>query len=185
MTSFVYYVASSIDGRIADPDDSLQWLFDVVSPEAPDIGSFMSVVGVQVMGSRTYEWLLRNEGLLEEPHRWQEFFGAMPTKVLSSRVLPVPLGADVEVLSGPVGNHLERIVASAHGTDVWIVGGGEVAGQFLDAGALDRIELTVAPAVLGEGAPLLPRFIPPARLRLDAVERIGEFACLTYVVVPG
>lgn len=184
MTSFVYYVAASLDGFIDDEEHSLRWLLDVPTDDGPDPQSFMSVVGVQVMGSHTYEWLVAHEDLLAQPQKWQEFFGAMPTRVFSSRDLPVPVGADVEILRGPVNDHIDDLCDLAGGLHVWIVGGGELAGQFLDAGALDRLEVSVAPVLLGAGEPLLPRFVPSSRLTLDSVERAGEFAVLTYVIHP-
>ena len=65
-----------------------------------------------------------------------------------------------------------------------VVGGGDLAGQFLDAGALDQVQLSVAPAALTGGAPVLPRTLGPDRLHLRDVERYGQFAHLTYDVRP-
>ena len=67
--------------------------------------------------------------------------------------------------------------------DIWLVGGGDLVGQFFDAGALDAIYLTVAPVVLAGGAPLLPRRIESDRLRLVGVRQDGQFARLEYQVV--
>jgi dihydrofolate reductase len=107
----------------------------------------------------------------------------MATEVFSSRDLPVPHGADVGIRRGLVSDHISHLLERAQGKDVWIVGGGDLAGQFLDAGRLDRIELVVAPVFLREGAPLLPRGVSSARLRLVTVERAGPFARLVYDVV--
>ena len=70
------------------------------------------------------------------------------------------------------------------GKNIWIVGGGELAGAFADAGLLDELILGVAPVTLGAGAPLLPRRLTSARLKLSGVEQRGEFAYLTYQVGP-
>ena len=72
------------------------------------------------------------------------------------------------------------MVAAAAGKNVWVVGGGELAGSFADAGRLDDILLTMAPAFLGGGAPLLPRRLTAANLRLVSAERSGQFAKLHY-----
>jgi dihydrofolate reductase len=72
------------------------------------------------------------------------------------------------------------MVDEAGDRNVWIVGGGDLAGQFADAGLLDEVLVTIAPATLGAGAPLLPRRI---ELRLEEVGRNGDFACATYSVV--
>ena len=74
------------------------------------------------------------------------------------------------------------MVAAAGERDVWLLGGGDLAGQFSDAGLLDRVTVTIAPVTLGAGAPLLPRDIRSDRLALRSVERRGSFAELTYDV---
>jgi dihydrofolate reductase len=83
---------------------------------------------------------------------------------------------------GSVGDHVTEIVSAAGQSDVWVVGGGDLAGQFLDVDALDEIVLTVAPVSLAAGSPLLPRRIESDRLRLTAVHQRGQFADLTYSV---
>lgn len=184
MTRFSYFTATSIDGFIADEANSLDWLFAVADADPEMSAGFMETVGVQVMGSTTYRWLLEHEHLLERPERWTEFFGDLPTKVFSSRELPIPAGAAVEILNGDVAVHEAMLVDLARGKDVWIVGGGDLAGQFLDAGLLDRISLTVAPVTLGAGAPLLPRRLESDRLSLQSVEAAGPFARLVFDVAP-
>lgn len=72
------------------------------------------------------------------------------------------------------------MVQPADGRNVWIVGGGDLAGQFADAGLLDEVIVTIAPVTLGGGAPLLPRRI---ELRLEEVARNGDFASARYAVV--
>lgn len=183
MTAFVYYTSASANGFIADEDGSLDWLFAIQGADPQQSAPFMASVGVQVMGSTTYTWLLEHEDLLAHPERWQQFFGALPTVVFSSRDLPVPTGADVIVAGGDVATHAAALLAAAGDKDVWIVGGGDLAGQFLDAGLLDRIELTVAPAMLTGGAPLLPRAVGSDRLRLVLAEPAGPFARLVFDVV--
>lgn len=184
MTRFIYFTATSIDGFIADEANSLDWLFAVADADPEMSAGFMDSIGVQVMGSTTYEWLLEHEHLLNRPERWAEFFGDLPTKVFSSRDLPIPAGAAVEILSGDVAAHGPALIDIARGKDVWIVGGGELAGQFLDANLLHRISLTVAPVTLGAGAPLLPRRLEADRLALQSVEAAGPFARLVFDVAP-
>ncbi|MCC9067552.1 dihydrofolate reductase family protein [Arthrobacter cryoconiti] len=182
MTRTVYYTATTLNGYVADPEHSLAWLFAVDAQGAPDIGPFMNTAGVFVEGSSTYEWVLREENLLAEPAKWQQFYGTRPTYVFTSRSLPIPEGADVRFVNGPVKPVLTHIRAAAGELDVWVVGGGDLAGQFLDAGALDAIVINVAPAALRAGAPLLPRDIGPDKLSLRSALQHGQFAQLTYEV---
>lgn len=58
--------------------------------------------------------------------------------------------------------------------DVWIIGGGDLVGQFDDAGLLDRVILGVCPVTLGAGAPLLPRRITSKRMRVADVRQEGQ-----------
>lgn len=184
MTRFVFLTATTLNGHLADEQDSLDWLFavDPAGTEQPQ-ADFMEGVGVLVQGSTTYEWVLREAALLENVADWSKHYGERPSYVFTSRELPTPDGADVRFRSGAVAGHLDELREAAAGKDVWIVGGGDLAGQFFDAGALDRLELSFAPATVAAGRPLLPRTIAPSSLRLTSVEQRGQFAHLVYDVV--
>lgn len=176
-----YYTATSIDGRIADEHDSLTWLFQLGSDAAVDdrYETFVAGIGALVMGSTTYEWLLREE-IRDDPGRWPY---AQPTWVFSSRELPRVEGADLRFVGGPVEPvHAEIAATVADGQDLWLVGGGELVGMFLDAGLLDELHLAVAPVFLGAGAPLLPRRLVTPPLALVGCTQQGPFAQLDYRV---
>lgn len=186
MTRFVYYTAATLNGFLADEEHSLDWLFAVEDTGGPDMADFMNGVGVFVEGSSTYEWVLQAENLLAEPQRWQQFYGSRPTYVFSSRPLPIPEGADVRFVNGDVAAVLGDLRAVAGSRNVWVVGGGDLAGQFLDCGALDELVITFAPATLAAGAPLLPRNVGADRLKLQSASQQGQFAVLSYAVLnPG
>lgn len=182
MTRFLFDTATTINGWIADEENSLAWLFAVEGGESPEEGLFPTTATVMVEGSTTYEWVLAAEDLLARPERWQELHGDRPTFVFTTRDLPVPAGADVRLVGGPVVEALPALREAAGDGDVWVVGGGDLAGQFLDAGALDEIALSVAPVALTGGAPLLPRRVGSDRLRLERVQQHGQFARLVYSV---
>lgn len=100
--------------------------------------------------------------------------------VFSRRELAAPQGANIQLLRGPVAEHLPTIQAAAKGGTVWIQGGGDLAGQFPNVGAPDEIVLDVAPVALAAGAPLLPREVLWPQLRLVEVSQHGEFARLRW-----
>jgi dihydrofolate reductase len=77
---------------------------------------------------------------------------------------------------------LPDIRAAAGGRNVWVVGGGDLAGQFLDIGALDEVAVSLAPVTLGSGAPLLPRRLESDRLRLVSATVDGQFVHAVYSV---
>jgi dihydrofolate reductase len=72
------------------------------------------------------------------------------------------------------------MLEAAGDRNVWIVGGGDLVGQFADAGLLDEVIVSIAPVTIGGGAPLLPRRI---ELRLAEVGRNGDFVAAKYSVV--
>lgn len=182
MTRTQYYTATSIDGFIADERNSLDWLLEI-DPAGPDrFTPFYAQVGASVMGATTYEWVFAHERLADQPQKWQDFYGDVPCWVFTHRDLPAIPGADVTFVSGDVAPVHQAMVSAAQGRNIWIVGGGELAGAFADQGLLDEIILGVAPVALGGGAPLLPRRLTSSRLTLAGVEQAGPFAYLTYLV---
>jgi len=185
MTRVIFNTAVSFDGYIADEKNSLGWLFAVDPDDQPENAEFMSRIGVLVEGSTTYRWVLDAADLLDEPSKWQEFYGRRPTFVFSSRRHPSPAGADIRFVRGSVAEVMPDILEAAGDGDVWVMGGGDLAGQFLDADLLDEIDLTIAPVALGAGARLLPRRIESDRLRLTSASRYGQFARLVYSVIRG
>lgn len=183
MGRIVFDTAVSLDGFIADAEGSLAWLFAAAGGADPDPDLLPSNAGVLVEGATTYEWVLAAEDVLANPERWRQLYADTPTFVFTTRTLPTPAGADVTFVSGAVAEALPRIRAAAGDRDIWVVGGGDLAGQFFDAGALDEIAVSIAPVMLGSGAPLLPRRIESEHLSLRSADVAGAFARLVYDVV--
>ena len=178
-----YYTASSLDGFIATVDDSLEWLFRLGTPEQTSYPTFIKDVGALAMGSSTYEWMWRHVigPEADHPEPWPY---TQPTWVFTSRTLPAVPGADIRFARGDVRPVHREMVAAAGGRNVWIVGGGELVGQFHDAGLLDEIFVQIGSVTLGAGKPLLPRAITNPPLRLVSVSAVGTaFAELHYEIV--
>jgi dihydrofolate reductase len=170
--SVVYYAATTLDGYIAEVDDTIDWLTgyqgrydgDDAAP-ARGYEEFYAGVGALAMGSVTYEWVLDHIGEGDWP------YAGKPCWVLSSRDLAVPAGegVDVRVVRGAVAELFDDMVASAGDRRLWVVGGGGVASQFADAGLLDEVEVTVVPVVLGGGKPLFGRRLQGGPMQLGRV----------------
>ncbi len=177
-----YYTATTLDGFIADERNSLQWLFDVPRADVGDRAwdAFIGGVGAMVMGSTTFEWVIEHEHLREHPERWNDFYAGIACWVFTHRRLPKLEGSDIRFVSGDVGPVHAQMVQAAGARNIWIVGGGELVGQFHDAGLLDQVIAGVTPVTLGAGAPLLPRRIEG--MRLVDVRQDGQMVSLTYDV---
>jgi dihydrofolate reductase len=178
-----YYTATTLDGFIADPDDSLAWLFTREQDHAGPLNyaAFIAEVGALAMGSTTYEWVVDHEFSGKPTEKWRWPYET-PTWVFTHRELTVVPGADIRFTSDDVRSVHEEMLAAAGGKNVWIVGGGDLVGQFADVGLLDEVIVYVAPVTLGAGKPLLPRSL---ELRLEETARNGDFVCARYSVVKG
>jgi dihydrofolate reductase len=177
-----YYTASSLDGYIATADDSLEWLFALGDIEETSYPAFIKEVGAIVMGSNTYEWMLRHAvgPSAARPEPWPY---TQPTWVLTTRQLPSVPGADIRWARGDVRPLHAEMARAAAGKNIWLVGGGEVVGQFHDHGLLDEIFVQIGSVTLGSGKPLLPRLITNPSLRLLAARVVSPgFAELHYEV---
>lgn len=184
MGRIIFDAAATVNGWIADESNSLQWLFDVEGGAEPDADfGLPEDATVIVEGSTTYEWVLEHEALLEHPDRWSKAYGDRVVFVFTTRDLPSPAGADVRFVSGSVNDALPEIRAAARGGDIWLMGGGDLVGQFFDADALDVVALSLAPVFLPSGAPVLPRRIEARRLRLVEARAIGQFVRVVYAVM--
>jgi len=163
-----YYCAATLDGFIAERDNSIDWLtgyrgsYDGPNVEPGGRGNYETCyegVGALVMGSTTYEWVLG------EIDRWP--YAGKPAWVLSSRELAAPDGEDIRIAKADVADLHEEMLAAAGERHLWIVGGGNVASQFAEAGLLDDVIVTVVPVVLGEGKPLFDRRLPGGAMQLS------------------
>jgi dihydrofolate reductase len=171
-----YYCAATLDGYIAEDDDSLDWLlgyegsFEGADSTAGQGGyeSFYEEIGALVSGSVTYEWVLAHGG------GWP--YAGKPAWVLSSRELAQPEGdgVDVRIVSGRVPDLIDEMLDSAGERDLWVVGGGNVASQFAEHGLLHRLEVTLVPVVLGSGKPLFDRRLPGGSFQLLGAETFAS-----------
>jgi dihydrofolate reductase len=166
-----YYCAASLDGYIAEADDTLEWLMKYegsfegagAEPMKGSYDRFYDGVGALVMGSATYEFILAHEaGGGEWPYKGK------PTWILTSRDLPrlEGDGVDIRFAATAVRDLYDELTEAAGERDLWVVGGGNVASQFADEGMLDEVIVTVVPVVLGEGKPLFDRRVPGGAMQL-------------------
>ncbi|MGA7306244.1 MAG: dihydrofolate reductase family protein [Rhodothermales bacterium] len=165
-----FYTATSLDGFLATLDDDVSWLDRLPPPNEDTYVPFLESIGAIAMGKSTYEFLLRH---VAQGHDWP--YPDRPVWVFTHGAFASRAG--VTFVSGDVATVYPDM--ASHG-NVWVVGGGELAGQFLDAGLLDELVVTVASRTLGAGKALLPR---DATFELVSARPLGKgFAELRYRV---
>ncbi|AXK38648.1 dihydrofolate reductase family protein [Crenobacter cavernae] len=160
---YLYYVAASLDGFIAGPDDALDWLASVERPgEDYGYARFYEGVDAVVMGRRTAEV---SQGFGDWP------YPGKPCVVLASR-RPEGLPDAVECVADLSG--LEERLDAVGAQNVWVVGGGRLAAALADAGRLDTLIVSLIPVALGSGVPLLPLAGAPLALELEKTETFAS-----------
>jgi dihydrofolate reductase len=179
-----YYTAASLDGFIATEHDSLEWLFPLGDVNDSSYPSFIADVGALAMGSATYEWMLRHADTVADamgsPWPYEQ-----PAWIFSTRLLPTIAGADTRFVQGDVRPVHAAMAEAAGSRNIWIVGGGDLAGQFWDAGLLDEVIVQVASVTLGRGKPLFPRRATDPPFRLVSARQVSTgFAELRYELPP-
>lgn len=182
MPHVTYFVATSLDGRIAGPGDDLAFLelFAGTFAEGPyNMNRLIAGFDSLVMGAATYRFIAGHVGDGGR-ERWP--YGATPTWVLSraAPLPPVPGGEAVIHAQGDVAAVLADVAARGL-SRTWLVGGGNLAAQFLAADLVDEIILGIAPAVLGAGPALADGIFPLRTFDLADVQRDGRALALRYV----
>lgn len=167
-----YFTATSLDGYIAGPNHSLDWLFQF-GGEDPSYPQFIKDVGAIVMGSSTYEWILKHDTFAdaEKPKPWMY---EQPAWVFTSRSLKTIPNADIRFVKGDVRPVFKQMQEVAAGKNIWVVGGGHLAAQFHEHGLLDEMIITIAPVILADGFPLFTTSIIKPPLKVLSVKPYPE-----------
>ena len=163
MRKLIAYLATSVDGFIARPDGDVAWL-DRPRP-ADDYGmqSFLRTVDTVIMGRVTWEVGQTLGGAAVEGKR----------NIVLSRTLPSFGTPGATVDSVDPAAYAEKLRAEK-GRNVWLMGGAQVFGSFLAAGALDEIVIHVVPVLIGTGISLLDAAPRQTELRLRSTRRFPD-----------
>jgi dihydrofolate reductase len=168
-----YNVAASLDGYIAGPGGDFDWI-----PDDPtvDFAAIFGRVDTVLLGRRSY--LVAREG---GPPPWK----ADARVYVFSRTLPPEEHPDVTVVAKDAAEVVAALRAEEGEGHIWLFGGGVLFGSLLEAGQVDRLEVTVVPVLLGGGVPLLPAGAGRTVLALiDTHTYPSGMVTLTYGVRP-
>lgn len=139
----IYMFAVSLDGFIARDDGTFAWLDNYPPDDDYDFSGFMASLSGIVMGRNTYEVIRRHED-------WS--YAKYPCLVATSRPLD-DLPENVEAMAATPAEMLANLRSRGATGRVWLLGGGDLARQFMDAGLLDTIEIGTIPVIIGSGIP--------------------------------
>jgi dihydrofolate reductase len=173
-------IATSADGYIARPDGDVEWLNR--RPDTVDYGmrAFYRTIDTILWGRKTYDWAL---DYYKKSGSKGEVFDTKLANYVFSRKPPKRKVAGMEFVSEPVKTFAQRLRAT-QGKHIWMMGGGELIGSFLDAGEIDEFDIHVIPTFIGEGIPLIAPRHRDVELRLRSVRKYPDSAVrLRYEVV--
>lgn len=164
MGKSILYIATSLDGFVAGPDDDISWLFRYNDVDY-GFDKFFSGIGAIIQGRRAYEIEVKNG--MENAY-------PVPTFVLSHRVPErKPARSDVVFTSGDIEDVLKKAKGMTS-KDIWIEGGANAAQQFLRRGLIDDIILSVVPLILGDGIRLFGKTDSPIELALHGTRTFDK-----------
>ncbi|WP_237216346.1 dihydrofolate reductase family protein [Falsiroseomonas oryziterrae] len=163
------HIAVSLDGRIARPDGSFDWL-EPYPAEEFGIEAFLAEVDAILMGRGTYDVV---RGAADWPYAGKDVVVVTNRPLQEAPDRVTARGGDIAAIAAEMEARGYR--------RVWVEGGGQVIRQVLAIGKLDRLEMAVIPRVLGAGIPLFPQGTPETALRLvSCVPRAGGALHVIY-----
>jgi dihydrofolate reductase len=153
MRKVKYFVANSLDNFIARQDGGVEWLFN----DGTDYGmaEFFRSIDCMLLGRKTYEVAIGHNQPQRKSRKGKKkasFSGGMKSYVFS-RTLKARPEDDFTVVSKDAGAFVRKLKKEP-GKDIWLMGGGELAGSLLSDGVVDELSLNIHPLLLGEGIPL-------------------------------
>ena len=158
-------IATSADGYVARTDGSLDWLTGRSAPKGfYGLPKFSRSIDAKILGRKTFDLSVKMGANFntDDVHY-----------VFSRHPPPISLPAGVEFVTGSIRGFAERLRKQT-GKNIWMMGGGEIIGSFLDEDAIDEFIITVVPTFIGEGIPLLAPRHRAVTLRLLDVQQFPD-----------
>lgn len=170
MRKIKLFIAMTLDGYIATLDDSLDWLMKINGEGDNGYGDFMKDIDTVIMGRTTYDWVM-NE--MNDDYPYKEQVSYVYTHQPRDNTAYIIYTAEA---IHSLGERLKR----TSGKDIWIVGGGQLICDFLEAGLVDEMTLTISPVLLGKGIRLFPEGGYESEWHLTKTETFNQFVNVHY-----
>lgn len=172
MRKVIFYGAISLDGYLADAQQSLIWLDQVEPGEImkKSYEPFINRVDTMIWGRNSFDYVINN--IPEFPYSNQQHY-----LFTSHSVEPL---ANLQVVNGTPTQLVSKLIKEP-GKDIWIVGGGGIVTELIEAGLVDELIIQVAPVLLGSGYRLFQNLTKPVNYELKATKQFGQFVENTYL----
>jgi dihydrofolate reductase len=146
MRRLILYIAVSVDGKIADKDGSVDWLYAVENEEKTDYGynKFYSSIDTTISGYNTYKQIT----VLNK-----NFPYVGKTNYVFTKKEDLQVANHVKFINLDVVEFV-RNLKRQEGKDIWLVGGGKLVATLFDNDLLDEMQICIMPIIVGEGIPL-------------------------------
>ena len=142
----IVHIATSADGYIARRDGEIDWLTERPAPKGfYGMPRFMRSIDATILGRKTFDLAVKLGATFSVDNMHYVF---------SRRPAPAATPAGVEFVTESIGTFVARL-RRKRGKDIWMMGGGEIIAAFLDAGAIDEFVISIIPALLGQGIPVI------------------------------
>jgi len=151
----ILYIAMSLDGYIAKPNDDLSFL-SVVQQEGEDYGyaDFIKSVDTVILGRKTYDWILTQ--VPEFPHADKDSYIITRT--------PQPAKGNISFYTGDLKELVLRL-KSEQGKNIFIDGGAEIVNELLKQKLIDEFIISIIPILIGNGTKLFKDGRPEQTLK--------------------
>lgn len=158
MRTLTIFIATSVDGYIAKPNDDLSFL-KLVEKEGEDYGyaEFTSTIDTIILGRKTYDWVLKEIGPSHYDNGNRNVYVITRTKRPSVGKITFYTGNLTELVQG---------LKSGSGKNIYCDGGAEIINELLSNDLVDEFIISVVPVLLGNGTRLFKDNRPEQRLEL-------------------
>lgn len=156
----ILYIACSIDGYIAKPNDDLQFL-SAFEKEGEDYGynAFVDSVDTVIMGRRTYDWVMARVAAFPNAHK--------KTYIISRRKTGTE--GNVSFYNGSLSTLVSSLKLQ-EGKNIFIDGGAEIVNELLKEQLIDDMIVSIIPVLLGDGIRLFKDGRPEQKSELISVQ---------------
>lgn len=179
MSETVLYIATSLDGFIARPNGSLDWLTSFPQPENGDYGynDLLNSIGTIIMGRKTYDEILAFG--IDWPYTGYNTYVVTKNKSYKTKT------PGTFTLNENLTTFVKNIKLKSE-KDIWLVGGGELITAFINERLLDKMIISKVPVLLGDGIPLFAGKPEETKLKLINAQAFNTgLVNLTYEVISG